>query len=58
MIRIEAPYFVAGVDGERVAPIIKYMKGWSADKIVEYCNKKNWKYIIINELPENPLFDN
>jgi hypothetical protein len=49
MIRIESPYFVAGVivQGDKViraAPIVKYMFGWTATKVVEYCKKKGWKY--------------
>lgn len=42
-LRITAPHFVAGiVQGGAVAPIIRYMKGWSKNQIVAYCAKKRW----------------
>jgi len=45
IVRISAPNFVAAYDIEtgNIAPIIKYMKGWSYEKILTYCNKKGWK---------------
>ena len=47
LIRIEAPYFVAGVllrDGRvyEAAPIVKYMKGWTAEQVLQYAKKKGW----------------
>lgn len=46
--RIEAPHFVAGgeIDNKciRTAPIIKYMIGWTEQKIIDYCKKKSWKF--------------
>ena len=42
-LRITSDYFCAGITNNNVAPIIKYMKNWSEDKIYEYCNKKGWK---------------
>ena len=49
LLRIESSYFVAGAIMRRstchsCAPIIKYMKGWSSKKIINYCIKKGWKY--------------
>jgi hypothetical protein len=45
LIRISAPHFVAGYDMTtgNIAPIIKYMKGWSYDRILNYCNSKGWE---------------
>jgi hypothetical protein len=49
LIRIKAPHFVAGVvlnaDGrvERAAPIVRYMMGWSLDRISGYCLRKGWR---------------
>jgi len=45
LIRIFVPHFVAGYDmaSGRIAPIIKYMKGWDYNKILNYCNAKSWK---------------
>lgn len=44
-LRIEAPHFVAGydMDSGEVAPIIKYMKGWTFIEVLAYCKKKHWK---------------
>jgi len=46
--RIEAPHFVAGGEASngvcvRVAPIIKYMVGWTGRQVCNYCRKKAWK---------------
>ncbi len=47
MYIVYAPHFVAAYDfqNDRIAPIIKYMKGWSYDKIFNYCNSKGWKIV-------------
>lgn len=43
MLRIVAPHFVAGiVRGGAVAPIIKYMRGWTLAEIRRYCATKRW----------------
>jgi hypothetical protein len=43
LIMVTAPHFVAGVIvGKRAAPIIRYMKYWSEEKIAEYCAMKGW----------------
>lgn len=53
MLRIEAKHFVAGVILDRyvhtAAPIVKYMKGWNAEQVFEYCASKGWK---VNEVKE------
>ena len=51
MIRIEAPYFTAGLVFEDdivvgAAPIIKYMKGWTRFAVEVYCVRRGWKYLI------------
>lgn len=49
LIRITAPHFAAGVvmDSSRMvfktAPILKYMKSWSLDRIQKYCKRKEWR---------------
>jgi len=49
MLRITAPYFVAGiVRGGRCAPIIAYMKGWKLSQIEAYCARKGW---IVERMP-------
>jgi hypothetical protein len=55
LIRIESSYFVAGVElkGDlfdvftvfRAAPILSYMKGWSYDRVKNYCTKKEWSML-------------
>lgn len=48
LIRIVAPYFVAGIIYNRrnivydAAPILHYMVGWKVDKVVWYCGRKRW----------------
>lgn len=44
LYRISSNYFVAGYDIEtgNIAPIIRYMQGWSLERIKEYCQKKGW----------------
>lgn len=46
MIRILAPHFVAGVDlsARRAAPILSYMRTWSAERIARYCQSKGWQW--------------
>lgn len=49
VIQITSRYFCAGVvlynnRVQKTAPIIYYMKGWSADDIRNYCAKKGWTY--------------
>jgi hypothetical protein len=53
-VRIEAPHFVAGVDvdekDDRVvhaAPIVSYMRGWSAARVLAYCAKKDWSVMLL-----------
>ena len=45
--RIEAPHFVAGLTAidSRVtvaAPIIRYMLGWTEDRVSQYARSKKW----------------
>jgi len=50
MIRISAPHFVAGAvlnDDHivmRAAPIIVYMRGWTATRAINYCLRKGWTW--------------
>ena len=53
LFQIDAPYFCAG--GEivcgyviNVAPIIRYMKGWVDKRVYEYCQRKRWKFHILD----------
>ena len=48
-LSLESSYFSCFIlleDGivTRPAPIVKYMKGWSQKRVIEYANKKGWKY--------------
>ena len=48
LIRIEGPYFVAGYDTEtkKIAPIIRFMAGWSFYKMINFCAKRGWNISI------------
>lgn len=53
MVRIDAPHFCAGLDGDgigawRCAPILRYMEHWSLGRIKRYCRKKGWRCDIID----------
>ena len=50
LVVIDAPHFFAGVcisaQDDRVvrcAPIVKYMRGWSRQQVLEYCRLKHWQ---------------
>lgn len=48
MVRIEAPHFVVGVILEnyhvvKAPPIVRYMIGWTYDRVVQYARQKGWK---------------
>lgn len=48
LYRIRAPYFVAGFEAKnntiiRTAPIIKYMKGWTVKRALDYISRRGWK---------------
>lgn len=48
MIRILAPHFTAGVIvGQRVAPILTFMRTWDADRIARYCRGKGWRWEVV-----------
>lgn len=49
---IDAPHFYAGIVLEadivtEAAPIVKYMRGWSRDKVRSYCQQKGWKVAVV-----------
>lgn len=49
MMRISACHFVAGVVVDEngivvlAAPIVRYMTGWTAGRVMGYCASKNWR---------------
>lgn len=50
LAQVTAPHFCAGfgVDVEMktvcdAAPIIRYMVGWTANRVADYCYGKGWK---------------
>jgi len=49
LYRITAPYFCAGIftnpQGQVIygAPILKYMSGWSINKVMNYVSYKQWE---------------
>jgi len=53
LIRITAPHFCAGIDyartGVRLAPILRYMRGWTVREISAYCRQKGWTFQVVCE---------
>lgn len=43
------PYHYSIYKVVRAAPKIKYMLGWTRNKVTKYCKKKGWK---LDEIPE------
>ena len=48
LYQIKAKHFVAGLETKHsvvifTAPIIKYMVGWSLERVKEYCQRKEWE---------------
>lgn len=43
LIQVIAPYFCAGIDATRAAPIIRYMGAWPTERIQSYCRSKGWR---------------
>ena len=54
-IRVQANHFTAGANFEEnkvckpLAPIIRYMDGWSVDQVIKYCDKKKWEFEVFND---------
>jgi hypothetical protein len=51
---IDAPHFYAGIvlhDDKVIvaADIVRYMRGWSRDKVRAYCKNKGWKVSVVCE---------
>jgi hypothetical protein len=51
---IEAPHFYCGIVLRRdrvvvAADIVRYMRGWSRDRVRAYCSKKGWKISVVTE---------
>lgn len=43
ILRITAPHFCAAIiPGGAYAPILAYMKGWPAHRIIRYAQGKGW----------------
>lgn len=52
LVRIESPYFVAGIEiGGRAAPVVGYMRGWPIGKVLDYCRRKNWTVVRYGNQP-------
>ena len=51
---IDAPHFFAGIVliDDRVreaADIVRYMRGWSRDRVRDYCKLKGWRVGVVQE---------
>jgi len=54
LAKVNAPHFCAGLEIHDVmvynaAPILKYMIGWTADRVRRYCQSKGWTFEILEE---------
>jgi hypothetical protein len=55
LAQIDGKRFMAGIvlRGDKVveaAPILRYMRGWSRDRVREYCRSKNWRVEVVHEI--------
>lgn len=53
LVQLYAPHFCAGlvVQEQRVtdaAPIVRYMLGWSASRVLNYCRQKGWRTKVVS----------
>ena len=51
---IDAPHFMAGIVLRKdkvveAADIVRYMRGWSRDRVRQYCKDKGWKVSVVTE---------
>jgi hypothetical protein len=56
LAQITAPHFCAGIVlfDDRVveaAPIVRYMKRWSRDRVRDYCASKGWRIVVVHQIP-------
>jgi hypothetical protein len=52
---IDAPHFYAGIVLQddvvvEAAPIVRYMRKWSRDRVRDYCKEKGWKISVVHQL--------
>ena len=55
---IDAPHFYAGIvlRDDRVvesANIVRYMRGWTRDRVREYCKQKGWYVHVVSQAERN-----
>jgi hypothetical protein len=55
LAEIDAPHFNCGIvlQADRVieaADIVRYMRGWTRQRVREYCAKKGWRISVIWEM--------
>jgi hypothetical protein len=60
LFQIKAPHFCAGGEIKnriiiKAAPIIKYMIGWKAEKLSDFCKRKKWD--IKSHVVQNGIHD-
>jgi hypothetical protein len=53
LFRIASSFFCAGLEIRQntvilAAPIIKYMIGWSKERVILYCTSKGWKLEVVS----------
>lgn len=59
---IKAPHFTAGIvlwDNKVIeaAPICRYMKGWSRDRVRSYVASKSWEVSVVYEMQRQRTYE-
>lgn len=51
LVRVSAPHFVAGFETDGVvrnaAPILRYMLGWTNQRVAQYLTRKGWTWEVL-----------
>jgi len=60
LAQIKAPHFTVGIVlfDDRVVegpPIVRYMRGWSRDRVRTYCGEKDWKVSIVHQIERHDI---
>jgi hypothetical protein len=56
LAQVSAPHFVAGIvlcDDKvtKAAPILRFMRGWSRDRVRSHCHENNWDIRVVWQRP-------
>jgi hypothetical protein len=59
LAQITTKNFVAAIVLEQdvvteTAPILRFLKGWSRDRVRDYCKRYNWQIAVVREAKKQP----